>query len=824
FAYLLTVRMVGYFFGAEKDQQINRYIAYIGGAVGAGFVAFSETNWANSVESEVYGPSLAIMTLMFWLALRYFEERGTAQANKTMVLTYFIAVTSVGIHLTPFLMVPVLSVFFILKKDATPRDWTIICGFILLELLYIMLFADGRGGVPMFYLASVVTGGVVLALLYKKINWALAVAIGTLMTLMLGFGKFIYAVPIGIVAILILAYVAKKLSWQINWKTALTILILGYVGFSSHLYIPIRSAHDPRIDENNPDRDFQTFVNYLDRKQYGRISMTDRMFNRRGAWSNQLGRHPNMGFWSYFEEQYSGGHWNFAPFFILGLIGMVVAIYKRREIGIPFFTLFILCSVGLVLYMNFADGTKFNAATGDAYLEVRNRDYFFTPAFVFFGIAMGMGVAALLQMAKERLANVRAQQALVYSATLLILLPTISLAKNYQVCDRSDNYLPFNYAANLLDSCDENAILFTSGDNDTFPLWCLQEVYNYRRDVAVVNLSLLNTDWYVWQMKTKYDVPISLSKEQIWWLPPEETGQQQAMPVKPFADRPRGRMTYLQANGFEGRLVKVQDMMVDEIVLENKFRRPIYFSSQPYAESPLNLQQHTIAVGLVYRLEREIPVDKLDLNRSLELFENVYRMDGYEDSKVFRDENATGVFLGVGLNAVRLFDGLMKEERVEEAKSFLNKFIDRYPEYWQATLVLAEQLAKEGDSTASLDVTIKLHDTLTAFLESNPRNLFYMQDLGMVKADLGQRTGSTLMVEDGIKLMQEAFLLNPNSSYAFRKLVSVLSRNSRFTDLGEAAQIHAQYKQHANDPFLKQVLSVTGAPRPVGNPPPPQTP
>ena len=136
--------------------------------------------------------------------------------------------------------------------------------------------------------------------------------------------------------------------------------------------------------------------------------MTERMFKRRGSWSNQFGRHPHMGFWSYFEEQYSKAGWSFIiPFFTLGMIGMVVAIRKRLEIGLPFFTLFLLCSVGLILYMNFADGTKFDVVTGDAYLEVRNRDYFFTPAFVFFGIAIGMGISAVMQMVKDKVSASR---------------------------------------------------------------------------------------------------------------------------------------------------------------------------------------------------------------------------------------------------------------------------------------------------------------------------------------------------------------------------------------------------------------------------------
>ncbi|MBD3403333.1 DUF2723 domain-containing protein [candidate division GN15 bacterium] len=810
FSYLIIVRIVGYFFGPDKDEPSNRWIAYVGGVVGALFVAFSATNWANSVETEVYGPSLALMTLMLWLTLRYFEERGTSRGLQTMVLVYFIALLGVGIHMTPFLVVPVLSIFYMLNKEATTRDWIMVCAFIIIELLLIIVFANGRGGFAMFGIVTIALGAVLLSFLYRKINWAIAIAIVALSSLMLEFSKFIYIAPAGMVVLIILGSLAKRFRWNVEWKVALAIVVLGIIGFSVHLYIPIRSAHQPRIDQNNPSRDYETFKNYLDRKQYGQESMVERMFDRRGKWENQLGRHPHMGYWSYFEEQYSDGGWNFVPFLALGLIGMYVAIRKRAAIGMPFFTLFIVCSLGLVLYMNFADGTQYDGA--DAYLEVRNRDYFFTPAFVFFGIAMGLGVSGIVQFVRDKLAagNEGMQRSISYASTVLILLPAISLADNYHENDRSNNHLPYNYAANLLDTCDENAILFTAGDNDTFPLWCLQEVYDYRKDVRIVNLSLLNTDWYVWQMKDQYDVPISLSKEQIWWYPVETIQGDTRQPRERFRDRPRGRMAYLQATPYQGRVLRVADMMVDEIVLENRWQNPIYFSSQPYAESPLNLRDRATSVGLLYRLDREPPEGKIDLAEGLDLYRNTYRFEGFEDSEVHRDENATGIWLGVGMNGVRIFDALNRSERGDEAKSFMRDMIDHYPEYWQSTYVLAEELEKEGDSVAAMAAYQKLHDTLTAFLARDEDNLFYMQDLGMVKVDIGTRTGDEDLQQAGVALMWQAFEGNPNSSYAFRKLVTVLSRLRRVNDMRRAAAMIAEYKINLGDPFVQQVLQATG--------------
>ncbi|MEA2030590.1 MAG: DUF2723 domain-containing protein [candidate division Zixibacteria bacterium] len=826
FSYLLTVRIVGYFFGDARHEKLNRLIAYIGGLAGGFFVAFSNTNWANSVEAEVYGLALWLSVMIVWLTVRYFEQRGTTGGQLTLILIFYLAMVGIGIHMTVFLVVPVCALLVILRRGASVRDWTILSGFILYELLLIFVFSvstsnAGRGSL-MFYLFTIVGAIILFVLLYKKINWAILIAIGSLSTIMMSFSLYMKGLLVAVPLIILLAFLSKKYNFNLQWKAALAIILVGFIGMSVHAYIPIRSALNPRIDENNPSRGFRTFVNYLDRKQYGQTSMIDRMFHRRGELSNQFGRHPHMGFWSYFEEQYSSGRWGFVPFFILGIIGVLVAIRKRLEIGLPFFVLLIVSSVGLILYMNFADGVCYDAHTGDAYLEVRNRDYFFTPAFVFFGIAMGMGVAAVIQFLRDKIArgNPGLKKMVVYASSVLVLLPGISLAKNYHINDRSNNKIPYNYAANLLDTCKPNSILFTSGDNDTFPVWCIQEVYDYRKDVRVVNLSLLNTDWYVEQMKNRYDVPISLSDSQIVWYPYEvRPGLWAGRPLKPFYDRPRKRMTYLQANSWNGRMCKVQDMMVDEIVIENKWQNPIYFSSPPYAESPLKLRDHSTAVGLIYRLDREPSERLIDAEQGYDIMMNVYRYDGYESSDVYRNENATGVFLGYGVNAVRLYDEFMKQGQKDKAKDILKKIINVYPEYWQSYLLLGDLLKSEGDSAAPESLLVQLTDTLTSFVTSNEENLFYLQDLGLSKVELGKKRQDTTMINEGIKMLWKSFKMNPNNSYSFRKLISVLSSQRRLSDMQRAATIFANYKIHKNDPIVKQLL---GLGNPMKPPVPPQ--
>jgi hypothetical protein len=308
FSFLLTIKIVDYFF-EDHENPVNKLIGYVGGVAAGFFVAFSMTNWGNAVEAEVYGASLALMTGMFYLSIRYREMIETPKATRLMVFVFFLAMLAIGIHMTSFLVVPVAAIFFILKKGATARDWSLMCGFGLAELLLVFIFADGRGGPTAFLLFSVVLGAVLVAMLYKKIEWGLLIAISCLSTVMVSFSLFFKAAPVGVVLILILGLVAKKQGWKLHWKPALAVLVMGIIGLSIHGYIPVRSSLNPRIDENNPSRDTYTFIRYLDRKQYGQESMVDRMFNRRGSWENQFGRHSHMGYWSYFEEQYGPGGW-----------------------------------------------------------------------------------------------------------------------------------------------------------------------------------------------------------------------------------------------------------------------------------------------------------------------------------------------------------------------------------------------------------------------------------------------------------------------------------------------------------------------------------
>jgi hypothetical protein len=820
FGYLVLVRIIRFWYQDGDISGWKRVIVYGGGISGSLLMAFSSTYWANAVEAEVYGLSLMIMTMILWLALIYYNDRGTPKASRIVIMICYLAMLGVGVHLTTFLILPIAAVFFILKKDAPARAWVVLCCFFIAELLAMVIFSNIESGYQAFIFASVLFVLLAAFLTYKYINWPILIGVGAFSMIMVGFYQFVYGLIGGLILLIIIAAVWKNL----DWKTGMAIMLLAVVGYSFHLFIPIRSAHNPRIDENNPSRDFslapwaffdskknQAFVNYLDRKQYGSQLMVERSFKRRGTWEHQFGRHAHMGFWSYFEKQY-GLTPIFFFVFLLGLFGVYFAVRRKVQIGLPFLILLLLGTAGLVLYMNFADGIKFNPQTGDAYLEVRNRDYFFTPGFAYFGLALGLGVAALMELVRQKTAKSGFHTPAMALVSLLTLLPISALSSNYFENDRSENYFPKIYSENMLNSCEKDAILFTSGDNDTFPLWCVQEVYNLRKDVRVVNLSLFNTDWYVYQMKHHYNVPISLSDEQILWNNYEYQGKTIRRPEKPFYDRPRKRKTFLIPMPYEGRVWKLQDMMVDEVVLENRWRYPIYFTSEPYVESPLKLRDLAVATGVVHRLDSAKNERHIDAEEGYRLYKEVFKYDGLDNPNIYRDENATGVMLALGFNAIRIFGEFQRTGQMDRARDILEFMTRKYPEFLQSYLTLADFYKSNGDTAAADSAVNHFEEVITELIEKDPESQFYVSDLGLLRHYQGR-------TDEALALLWRAFRMNPSNGYGYRKLAPVLIDARRMNDLYRATLEHAAYKNNMNDPLVQQVLgSVQPSTVPPGGP------
>jgi tetratricopeptide (TPR) repeat protein len=275
---------------------------------------------------------------------------------------------------------------------------------------------------------------------------------------------------------------------------------------------------------------------------------------------------------------------------------------KHKKTFIMLFVTFVVTSLGLIVFLNFSDS------------EVRERDYFYSPAFYYFAIFIGIGAASLLSevknFASRKGMNPTASVAVL--SIVLLALPMFTLARNYFSHDRSNNYICQKYAMNMLVGLEPDALIFTNGDNDTFPLWYIQEVEGYRRDVRVVNLSLLNTSWYIIQLKDNEPrLRFKWTDEEIYQLSP--------VPTK------------------EG-WVLVRDIAVQHILRHNASTRPIYFAVTIPPETYAPYREFLEMEGLTYRVVPKKGKNMVNVERLEDNLWNKYDYGGILDENWKRDD------------------------------------------------------------------------------------------------------------------------------------------------------------------------------------------
>ncbi len=480
------------------------------------------------------------------------------------------------------------------------------------------------------------------------------------------------------------------------WTIAPVLVVLGY---STYAALYIRSGLNPMIDENNPEN-WANLVGFLMREQYGKESMLLEIFNRRAPfWDYQLG---SM-YLKYFLDQFPVPGFRFVsevfrkatepevlPIrisvlpYLLGFGGMAIHLLRDSRRFLALFALFLLTGVGLVVYLNMPDP------------QPRERDYVFVGSFAVFAIWIGMAGEAAMRWLRQR----RLSALAVLASVALLLMPAGMAGALYKTHDRTGNHIAYDYAYNILASCEPEGILFTNGDNDTFPLWFLQEVMGLRKDVRVVNLSLLNTGWYIKQLRDLHPrVHVQYTDAYIDGV---LTRQTRAALMRAGRFWPRDReitaagMTWT-VPALPRRVLRIQDVMVLKIIDWNARGRPIYFATTVPDESLLGLEEHLEMEGMVFRLVREKarPIHPERARRNL--FE-VYRYRGVTDPEVYRDETALNLLVNYQAAFLHLAEAHRLEGQVEEAHRVL-KWCEDFavsPESWKGYLLLGGGMHRLG--------------------------------------------------------------------------------------------------------------------------------
>lgn len=510
---------------------------------------------------------------------------------------------------------------------------------------------------------------------------------------------------------------------KINKKPTLHLAIMSAVfvliGFTTFAMVIIRSNQNPPMNENDP-KTFTQLESYLNREQYGDFPTFKRRF---ATEPHQQIVYTNYSsdldfFYTYQMNKMMTRYWlwNFAgregwvqdqgvdiaPFNSVGnLFGKVIGINFAGEVkdslfGIPFLLGLLgiyfhfrkdwkMASVFMIMFILMGYLTAFYQNQQEP--QPRERDYFYVGAFFVFAIWISIGVRGLIDLVADKIKSASARNAVAYAVLALgiIFVPVRMLQANYFTHDRSRNWVPWDYSYNLLQSCAPNSVLFTNGDNDTFPLWYLQDVEGVRRDVKIANLSLLNTNWYIKQLKNNDPykvgtVKIRLSDGQIdevqpvRWnatkvtvpLPKPGVGVSysdimQKLGLTDTASVNQGAITWTMnptLNFGNVQAVRVQDLMVKEIVEANNWERPIYFAVTCSEDSKIGLSDYLRMEGMAFRLVPQKRIANQEFVEPNVLAANLkeavgyskdyqpgFKFRGLNDPTIFFDDNHTRMVL-----------------------------------------------------------------------------------------------------------------------------------------------------------------------------------
>ncbi|MCK4771298.1 MAG: DUF2723 domain-containing protein [Candidatus Latescibacteria bacterium] len=396
------------------------------------------------------------------------------------------------------------------------------------------------------------------------------------------------------------------------------VLVLFAVGYSLYALLLIRSGLNPVIDMNNPET-WDAFMQFLKRRQYGAESMLLAMFERRAGWSYQIDYH----FLRYFRSQF------LIPFYVLALFGAMVNLWRDRRTFFANAALWVIMGFGLVVYLNMPDP------------QPRDRDYIFLGCYFATAIWIGVGMAGLagflggwLHRGQEGASSVVTKRRMGLTVLTVMLLGLalvgIQTVRFYHSHDRTGDYISWDYGYNILQSCEEDAILLTNGDNDTYPLWYLQVVEGIRRDVRVANLSLLNTTWYIKELRDREPkVPILYSDRQI--------DQVQGL-IKVPGD------TTIQVAGIgwqlrRGQILRTQDRLIAHIINANQWRKPVYFAITVPIDNHAGFERNIMLEGFAFRV---VPTPRMvNVERAVHNLKEVFQYRGINDKRIYKDRNAS---------------------------------------------------------------------------------------------------------------------------------------------------------------------------------------
>jgi len=793
---LFGKKLLGVKTGEETPTQTATLIG--GALVGSLAFIFSDSFWFSAVEAEVYAMSSFFTAFVVWAILKWDVIEDDRLANRWLILIAYMMGLSIGVHLLNLVTIPALGLIYYFKKSKNVTRKGIIGTMVISGAIIVLInniiipgfpsiagnmelfFVNGLGlpfGTGIIVFPILLIGALVYGIYYTHVKEKplFNTALISLAFILIGYSSYTSLVirsnynppidennPENIMSFV--SYLKReqygsrplfygqyfdakvteqKLSSKVWVKGKDKYIISDHKIETVHdkkrsTFLPRAYSSDPRhmrlyrdwmgLDSNEVPN-FADNIWYLLRYQIGHMYMRYFMWNFAGresdiqhaGWLSPLNAFDEVP--ETIASNKARNNFFMLPL-ILGIIGMFFQYYRDPKNFAMVALLFFLTGVALVLYLNSPP------------VEPRERDYIYTGSFYTFSIWIGFGVMGISKFILEK---TKKGIAIPIVVTLLSLTaPAIMAKQGWNDHDRSNRYFSVDSAKNFLASCAPNAILFTGGDNDTFPLWYVQEVEGFRTDVRVIVLSYFNTDWYIDQMtRDAYDskaLPFSLDQSHFrqgglndYLTYFENPKNKSAINLSQFLRLVREDHKAIQVSTKFGALNSIpsktltlnvdsadvmqlgiipddlkpyftskmifklkRDMleknalMILDLIDNNKWKRPIYFNSTSMMGIGVDFTRNLVQEGNSYRLLPVLnPNARSLLVNSDKMYENVMTKFGYrglDDPKVYNSIDHRNFALNMRSTFNGLANTLMNEGKIEKAKSVLNKSLEAIPD------------------------------------------------------------------------------------------------------------------------------------------------
>ncbi|MCP4456755.1 MAG: DUF2723 domain-containing protein [Cytophagales bacterium] len=826
FLYWSISHLAGRILKVERGNETSvQQILMVGaGMVGALTCTFSDSFWFSAVEAEVYGMSSFFTAFVFWAILKWENKENESDRSRWLILIAYMMGLSIGVHLLNLVTIPVLGliVYFRYKPEIT--SWGVIStllvsgGIILLIMIGIIPGLPSiAGGIEIFFVNTlklpfgsgvIFFGLVFIGTLTYGIRYSITRGKHILNTALLCFtfimiGYSSYAIVlirsnydppidennpeeiISFVSYLKREQYGSRPLFKGQYFTArvedqkkgAAIYMRGEDSYEvkdykvEYVYEPGHSTILPRMyssDRNHIKRymditglrqgekpTFSDNLYFMFKYQIGHMYMRYFMWNFAGRASDVQGAEsvffsPDNNAPDQIKTN-KGRNIYFALPLLLGLLGMMIQYRNNPKYFSVTLLLFFLTGIALVLYLNSPP------------TEPRERDYIYTGSYYVFAIWVGFGVIALYEILKKIISS---RLAAILACVLALGIPTIMASENWDDHDRSDRLFSMAAAKNYLDSCAPNAILFTGGDNDTFPLWYLQEVEGYRTDVRVIVLSYFNTDWYVQQMmRPSYEsepLPFGLTEKNYQqgglndYLPvienpqlkdqainlrkylelikqdhealrvPTSISAYNSVPTKALVlsnidtakikallpDYLDEAVTNHMILNIKGNGLEKKDLAILDLIANNNWDRPMYFNYTSLSHFNVDVSANIIQEGICYRL-LPIASNRPMVNKEL-MYKNMMEKFSWvnlDRPDVYYSEDYRGFCQNLRSAFNTLAQEYMAVEDYDTARSVLLKCLEAIPNetipYDYFSTLQVGMLLEVGERELAIDIAQK---------------------------------------------------------------------------------------------------------------------